>query len=181
VITTTNPVKMRLVSNPYMRRVGLAPLIVAISFGWLFVILWGAVSAYAFSYNNYWATVLGGSTTAFAALLAYMSFTLVRDGLREYVLELTESEAVLQVYDRWHKKRSTFMILLDDVAYAEYYPYSDSSCLILHAPYYQMEVPLWPLGEHGQDVIDYLAGRGISVVNVQNDDPIPEQPFHNFT
>jgi hypothetical protein len=172
---------MRLVSRPYMRRVGLLPLIVAISFGWVFVILWGGVSAYAFSYNNYWATVLGGSTVCFATLLAYMSYTLVRDGMKQYAFELTESEAVLQVYDRWRKQHATFMVLLDDVSYAEYYPYSDSSCLILHAPYYEMEVPLWPLGEHAQDVIDYLAGRGIRIVNVQSDDRIPEETFQKFT
>lgn len=150
------------------------PLIIAISFGWLFVFIWGAVSIYAFSYNNYWAAVLGGSTVAFGTFLAYMTFTLVRDAFQEYVFELTDTEAVLFVHDKLRKKRSTVMILLDDVRYAEYYPYSDSSCVILHAPYYEMEVPLWPLGEHGQDVIDYLSGRGIRVVNVQTDDRIPE-------
>jgi hypothetical protein len=68
------------------------------------------------------------------------------------------------------------MVLLDDVSYVEYYPYSDSACIIMHACHYEMEVPLWPLGEHGQDVIDFLAGRGIRIVNVQTDDKVPE--FH---
>ncbi len=40
--------------------------------------------------------------------------------------------------------------------------------------------PLWPLGEHAQDVIDYLSGRGIRIVNVQSDDRIPEQTFQKF-
>ncbi len=66
------------------------------------------------------------------------------------------------------------MVLIDDVKYAEYYPYCDSSSMILHTSYAQMEVPLWPLGSRGTDVLDYLIGRGVRVVNVQSDDPIPE-------
>ncbi len=66
------------------------------------------------------------------------------------------------------------MVLLDDVSYGEYYPYGDSACVILHAPYCQMEVPLWPFGERGRDVIDFLTGRGIRVVDVQSDEQIPE-------
>lgn len=174
MITVPDQVQLRFVSNPYLRRVGLLPLIVAISFGWLFVLLWAAVSIYAFSYNNYWATVLGGSTCAFAGFLTYMTYSIVQDAFQEYVFELTDSEAVLNVHDKLRHKKSVFMVLLDDVRFAEYYPYSDSSCVILHTPYYEMEVPLWPLGERGKDVIDYLSGRGIKVVNVQSDDRIPE-------
>jgi hypothetical protein len=166
--------RLRFASSPYINRVGLFPLIISISAGWVFVILWGAVSIYAFTYNNYWSVVLGASTLAFASFLGYMSYSLVRDAFQEYVFELTESEAVLYVHDKMRHKKSTFMILLDDVRYAEYYPYSDSSSIILHAPYYEMEVPLWPLGRHGQDVVDFLSGRGINVVNVQSDDRIPD-------
>ena len=103
-----------------------------------------------------------------------MSYTLIHDAFQEYIFELTDTEAVLLVNDKLKHKKSTFMILLNDVRYAEYYPYSDSSCIILHAPYYEMEVPLWPLGAHGQDVLDFLTGRGIRVVNVQSDERIPE-------
>jgi hypothetical protein len=37
-----------------------------------------------------------------------------------------------------------------------------------------MEVPLWPLGEQVKDVIDFLDGRGLRIVNVQSDDAIPD-------
>ncbi|HEY9776752.1 MAG TPA: hypothetical protein V6C81_23515 [Planktothrix sp.] len=174
MVSTPGSTKLMLVSNPYTRRVGLFPLIIAISAGWVFVFLWSAVTAYAFWYNNYWAVVLLASTLAFASFLTYMSYSLVRDAFQEYTFELTDSEAILTVLDKLKHKKSMFMILLDDVKYAEYYPYSDSSCIILKAPYYEMEVPLWPLGERAQDVIDFLSGRGIRIVNVQSDDPIPE-------
>lgn len=174
MITTTESGSIRLVSNPYGQRVGLVPLLVAVVFGWVFVLLWGAVSVFAFAYNSYWASVLAASTCAFGGFLAYMSAQMVRDGFREYVFELNDSEAILQINDKLLKKKTTCMILLNDVRFAEYYPYSDSSCVILHAPYYQMEMPLWPLGNRANDVIDFLIGRGIRMVDVQSDDPIPD-------
>lgn len=169
-----NPVQLKFNSRPFSRRAGLMPMAIAIVVGWIFVALWLAVAVYAASHNAYWSTTLIASTLAFAAFLGYMSFTLIHDACKEYIFELTESEAVLFVVDKLLKKEHTDIVLLDDIKYAEYYPYTDSACVILHAPYKEMEVPLWPLGEHGADVIDYLGGRGIKVVNVQSDDPIPE-------
>jgi len=92
---------------------------------------------------------------------------------REYVLELTESEVVLVIIDRYAKKKTTQMLLLDDVIYAEYYPYPDSSTIIYHTEYALMEVPLWPMGDRGQDVVDFTEGRGVRVINVQSDESIP--------
>ena len=65
------------------------------------------------------------------------------------------------------------MVLLQDVLYAEYYPYPDSASIILHTAYSHVEVPLWPMGERGVDVVDYIAGCGIRVMNVQFDDKVP--------
>lgn len=150
------------------------PMTISVSVGWIFVVLWSLVTIFAFAHNIYWATVLAGSTAAFGTFLAFMSGTLIHDAFIEYVFELTDSEAVLFITDKLMHSRTTKMVLLDDVKYAEYYPYRDSSCVILHAPYTEMEVPLWPLGVHGQDVLDFLGGRGIKVVNVQSDDRIPD-------
>jgi hypothetical protein len=109
----------------------------------------------------------------FAFFLGALTFGLIRDANRDYQLEVNETEVVLVVVDRLKHKQSTQMVLLDDIQYAEYYPYSDSASVILHAAYFEMEVPLWPLGGHAQDVIDFLAGRGVSIMNVQFDDKVP--------
>ncbi len=53
--STQSPIKLTLLSNPYKNRVGLLPLSIALTFGWLFVIVWGAVSVFALSHSNYWA------------------------------------------------------------------------------------------------------------------------------
>jgi hypothetical protein len=105
--------------------------------------------------------------------MGYIAYRLLVDSKRQYVLELNASEAVLTVLDNLHRQKSTQMVLLDDVKYAEYYPYPDSASVILHAPYTMMEIPLWPLGQQSQDVMDFLAGRGIAIVNAQFDDRIP--------
>jgi hypothetical protein len=146
----------------------------AIVVGMCFMVLWLFVAVLTFQYNMYWSIIIAGAACAFSAFLYMMAYTLVRDSKRRYTIEITDSEVVLNVFDGLSKKSCTQMVLIDDVKYAEYYPYCDSSSMILHTSYAQMEVPLWPLGSRGTDVLDYLIGRGVRVVNVQSDDPIPE-------
>lgn len=174
MVTSMHPVRMRLESGSYWNRVGLFPMGISLLFGWVFVCAWLIVCTWLFRYNPLWSVTIGASTLLFAFYLGIMSYKIIADAYRDYTFELTEDEAVLSVMDRLKKKQSTQMVLLDDVKYAEYYPYRDSASVILHAPYADMEVPLWPMGKHGQDVIDFLEGRGVTVVNVQSDDKIPD-------
>ena len=162
-----------LTSLPHKRRVGLLPLCTAIGVGWAFVIMWLTVAVIALWEWPAWGILIGLSSITFGALLTLFGIGLIRDSRREYRLEITESEVVLVVTDRTAKKRGTQMLLLDDVTYAEYYPYHDSSSIIFHTAYMQMEVPLWPMGDRGQDVVDFLDGRGVRVINVQSDDLMP--------
>ncbi|MBZ0188239.1 MAG: hypothetical protein K8F91_18460 [Candidatus Obscuribacterales bacterium] len=161
-------------SDPRVKKVGAGVLSVALAIGWVFTVLWLVVATFTLPYNIYWAFVLACTALAFGFLLTFMSYTNFRDGRRSYMLELTGQEAVLTVVDRLEKKRSTQMVLLDDIVYAEYYPYQDSKSIIFHTPYARMEVPLWPLPNRGQDVVDFIIGRGVKVVDVQGDDPIAE-------
>jgi hypothetical protein len=167
-------VGLKLVSNPYTNRTGLIPLGVAIVLGWVFVLLWCMIAAVAFTQNMLAGAMLLFSLSAFATFLSFLTYTMVRDAYRDYIFEITETDAVLLVIDRLQHKRSTQMVLLDDIKYAEYYPYRDSASIIFHAPYIEMEVPLWPMGGRAQDVVDFLDGRGVRVVNVQSDEPIPD-------
>jgi len=174
VVASVNPASLRLVSGPYGRRVGLIPMTIALTLGWIFAGLWLSTAIFILPYNLIWSLVLTASTTLFSVYLGFVTYTMIADCFREYVLELTETEAILSVFDRLRKRRSTQMVLLDDIKYAEYYPFSDSASIIFHAPYTDMEVPLWPMGSRGQDVVDFLDGRGVTVVNVQSDDDIPD-------
>jgi hypothetical protein len=118
--------------------------------------------------------LLIGWVAVFAAFLGSLTYSMFRDACRRYIFEITDTDAVLTVEDKLKRSRSIEMVVLDDIKYAEYYPYTDSACIIFHTPYLQMEVPLWPMGAHGQDVVDFLGGRGVKVVNVQTDDKIPD-------
>ena len=149
-------------------------MITIVGIAWAFVLMWLCVAVWVFQYNQYWSVTLTASTLAFAAFLGFMTHKMVRDGYRDFVLEISDCEAVLSVVDRFEHKRSTQMVLLQDIKFAEYYPFQDSACIILHTAYADMEVPLWPLGTNGVDVVDFLAGRGVKVVNVQSDDKIPD-------
>jgi len=120
-----------------------------------------------------WGIMIVLSTLAYCAYLGAAGYKIFADCRRKYILELTATEAVLSVIDQSRKKQSTKMVLLSDVNYVEYYPYQDCASLILHAPYADMEVPLWPFGPQAQDVIDFLEGRGVHVINVQSDEKFP--------
>ncbi len=174
MVSSLDSVHLKLVSGPYWRRVGLWPMALIVGVAWFFVISWLFVAFYVFQYNIFWSLTLTGSTLAFAAFLGFLTSKMVSDSFRDFVLEITDTEAVLSVVDRLRKKRSVQMVLLNDVKYAEYYPYQDSASIILHADYTQMEVPLWPMGTTGRDVVDFLSGLGVRIVNVQSDDKYPD-------
>jgi hypothetical protein len=152
----------------------MVPLVFALTAGWLFVCLWSALAVFVFAHNAYWALILSGSTTTFAAFLLWLTVTTVVESFTNYTFELTNSEAVLTTYNRLRKRTKIWMMLLDDITFAEYYPYRDSSCLIFHAPSGEMEVPLWPMGARSEDILDYLRGRGIKIINVQSDECFPD-------
>ena len=162
-----------LTSQPHKRRAGLFPLCTAICLGWAFVAMWLTVAVVALWEWPAWGVLIGLSSVTFGALLTLYGIGLIRDSRREYLLELTDSEVVLVVTDRKAKKKGMQMLLLADVTYAEYYPYNDSASIIFHTNYSQMEVPLWPMGDRAQDVVDFLDGRGVRVINVQSDDCLP--------
>lgn len=164
---------MCLTSGSYSRRVGLWPMSIGLGLGWFFSLIWLMVSVWTFAYNPYWSILIAASTVAFLVLLSLMTYRLIIEAHCRYVFELTSDEAVLNTYDQLRHRHSTQMVLLNDVKYAEYYPFSDSACIILHTQYASMEVPLWPLGTQAQDVLDFLDGRGTTIVNVQSDDLIP--------
>ena len=168
-----NPIFIRLASNPFRNRTGLIPLVVAVGIGWVFVGLWTFVACLTFQYSAPWSILVACTAAAFGGILFLMTLGILADANREYQYELNATEAVLTTFDKRSKRKKIKMILMDDVKYAEYYPYLDSACIILHSPEFDMEVPLWPLGEHSEDILDFLKGRGISVMNVQMDDSIP--------
>jgi len=174
MVTAKPQIAIKLFSKPYSKRTALGPLMVAVSVGWIFSLLWLFTGIFALLHNFYWGLILLASTFGFSLFLGLMTYSMVRDAYRSFVFELTDSDAVLYVHDKLRKRKSMQMVLLDDVKYVEYYPYRDSSSMILHTSYTQMEVPLWPLGEQVRDVIDFLDGRGLRIVNVQFDDVIPD-------
>ncbi|MCC7528378.1 MAG: hypothetical protein IT342_07645 [Candidatus Melainabacteria bacterium] len=174
MVTAKPQIAIKLVSKPYSTRTALAPLIVGVVVGWVFALLWLCTGILALLNNIYWGLTLLASTFGFSLFLSFMTYSMVQDAYRSFVFELTDADAVLYVHDRLKKRTSTQMVLLDDVKYVEYYPYRDSSSMILHTPYAQMEVPLWPMGEQVRDIMDFLDGRGLRIVNVQFDDAMPD-------
>ncbi|MFN8553452.1 MAG: hypothetical protein U0103_18400 [Candidatus Obscuribacterales bacterium] len=174
MVATFPSVGMRVVSGPYFKRRGLVPLLIGLTLGWIFVCIWAAVAVFLLSNNWAWSFALFASTFGFAGFLCSLTYQVFCDAFKTYTFELTDAEAVLLIFDRLRKKKRVQMVLLDDVKFAEYYPYLDDSSVIFHAPYADMEVPLWPMGLHAQDILDFLKGRGVRVINVESDEKFPD-------
>jgi len=170
----TSRTGIKLISDPNAQRSAVVPLAVGIGLGWAFIAIWAVVACVAFIKSPLWGLLLLASLAAFATLLGFLSYFMLRDSCRDYIFELTDADAVLTVVDRLRRRKAMKMVLLEDIKYAEYYPYRDSACIILHAAYTKMEVPLWPMGSRGQDVVDFLLGAGVRVVNVHSDDKFPD-------
>jgi hypothetical protein len=174
--TVTTGVKLK--SKPYKKRSGLIPMTIALAVGFLFSCLWLITAGWLIlqpaNELRIWGIVIAMCTLAYCGYLSLCAYRLMGDGKRAYFVELTDSEVVLNVVDHLHHKRGTNMVLLNDVKYAEYYPFPDSASVILHTSYASMEVPLWPFGSQAQDVIDFLEGSGVRIINVISDDPIPD-------
>ena len=166
--------KIKIDSCPGIKRVGTGAVWAAIGIGLLFVALWMIVAIGVIPYNIYWSAVLALAASAFGSLLTFMAYSIIRDGKRRFSLEINDSEAVLVVQDMMHNKKSVQMVLLKDIEYAEFYPYRDSATIIFHSSYTKMEVPLWPFGNQIEDVLDYLDGLGVRIIDVQSDEPLPE-------
>lgn len=151
---------------------------IAVVVGFTFSILWLVTAGWLILQPamdlRIWGIVIASCTLLYCGYLSLAAYKLMGDGRRDYMVELTDSECILNVVDNLHHKHAMNMVLLNDVRYAEYYPYPDSASVILHTPYASMEVPLWPFGSQAQDVIDFLEGSGVRICNVQSDDPIPD-------
>src|SRR5271170_7113569 len=86
VISSLNPVRMRFVSRPYWCRTGLWPMACIVGMAWIFVIMWLFVSIWVFQYNIYWSVTLTASTLAFSCVLGFMSYKMISDSFRDFVL-----------------------------------------------------------------------------------------------
>lgn len=102
---------LTLASRPGKCRPGLIPMGVALAVGFLFSGLWLTVSACLIIEGNFdhviWGSLTGLCTLLYCFYMGYMAWKLLSDSRRDYLLELTGSEAVLTVVDHMNRKKST--------------------------------------------------------------------------
>ncbi len=171
---TQDKVELTLTSRPPLRRHGLVPLFIALSVGIVLSLMWFTVAIFVFFHHHIIGFILAITALGYASYALLIGYRMISDMNQHFKLELTPSEIILTTFNVKKQKKYFKMLLLDDIKLGEYYPYSDSACIILYTGYAEMEIPLWSLPLNGQDVVDYLLGRGIKIVNVQFDDKIPE-------
>jgi hypothetical protein len=149
------------------------PVFWGIALGYLMVATAIIAGFLAYAHNYYFALSLFFIGLAFACCLGFLIYNLMREMFCDYILEINNQDAIFSKIDNWQNKRTDQLLLLTDIKYVEYYPYQDSASIIFHTSYIDMDVPLWPMGSHAQDILDFLEGAGIKVINVQSDESIP--------
>ena len=168
------PEHLTLVSDKDSCNRGMAPMLLGICFGWIMVAAAILISCLAFAHIQYFALSFILPAFIFALFLIANTYNLIRQSNCDYVFEITNHDAAFCKIDRLQRKKTMELVLLSDIKYAEYYPYLDSASIIFHTAYADTEVPLWPMGKHAQDAVDFLVGAGVKVIDVQSDEAIPE-------
>ena len=163
---------IRFLSGPHRLRAGTLPLCVGLGLvmAYCVSVLWVVVAYNLFAVNIYIALILSTSIVGFLLFSTLMARAVIKDMTRRYELEVNPSELVVTSYDRGGKGKS-IMILLGDITYAEYYSWTS---MIVHTDYKTFEVPLWPLGNRSRDLVDYLIGHGVNVIDIEEDGELPE-------
>ncbi len=174
MLDTSLRTELTFYAKPPLKRIGLIPFAVALIIGVVLSMMWLVVAIFVFFHNHLIGLILGLTAFSYASYAFLISYGLIQDMNYSFRLELTPSEIILTKYNTKKQKKYFKMLLIDDIKIGEYYPYSDSASIILYTSYTEMEIPLWPLNHNGQDVIDYLTGRGVKIVNVQFDDKLPD-------
>jgi len=165
--------KIKLVSNRKGCYQHVIPMLWGTGIGYIMVGTAFFGSYLVLQHNSYLALSLFIPALAFAILLGVVAYRLIADILCDYTLEISAEDVVFSKYDRLRKKQTNQLALLSDIKYVEYYPYQDSASIIFHTNDLDIDVPLWPLGGHVQDVVDFLTGAGVRVIDVQSDESIP--------
>jgi hypothetical protein len=168
------PMYIKLVSDRNNCYWNMMPMILGIGLGWLMVAGGLFAASLAFAHNQYFACGLAAPSFIFALYLIFNTYNLIRQSNCDYIIEISDHDAAFSKIDHWQKKKTNQSILLADIKYAEYYPYLDSASIILHTSSSDIEMPLWPMGKHARDAVDFLTGMGVKVVDVQSDEAIPE-------
>jgi hypothetical protein len=168
------PMHIKLVSNRDSCYRSMVPMMWGIGLGWIMVGAGVLAGSLAFAHNQYYSLGLVVPAFIFALYLIFNTYNLIRQSTCEYIIEITDHDAAFSKIDHWQKKKTNQSILLADIKYAEYYPYLDSASIIFHTSYSDIEMPLWPMGNHARDAVDFLAGTGVKVIDVQSDEAIPD-------
>lgn len=165
--------KIKLVSNRQDCLKKARPVFWGIAYGYLMSLTIILTAIFTFKYNFYLPLALLITGIAFSLFLTFYIYRTIKEASCDYILEITGQDAIFTKIDSRNKKRTDQLLLLSDIKYVEYYPYQDSASIIFHTPYIDMDVPLWTMGEHVQDVLDFLKGAGIKIINVESDEAIP--------
>lgn len=169
--------KLRFVSRPFERRVGLIPVTIAIAISWLIVAMAMFMSLAYVKVASFFGPFTVVASIALAVYLSFLTATWIKQSHMRYELEIGETSIKLIAYDKKSNRREEEEIDLQDVLQAEYYEARDVASLLLRGRVRDLDIPLWSFDPHEEEqIVAYVRVRGVRVIGIPVD--LPEQANH---
>lgn len=162
--------RLKFISRPHERRVGLIPLTVALLLAWI-IAGFGIVSAaYAIKASAVWGILSLGIVVALMSYIVFITFQMFAGGKESYELTIDGDFISLTTLDELKRAKNIQQISLDDIELAEYYEPRDTCNLLLRGRAREVEIPLWSFGPEAETkIVNYIRNRGVKIIGIPND------------
>lgn len=116
--------------------------------------------------NTLWSLVILAVTLAFGAYLYFATARLIKHNRRRYEIVADNRSIDLIETNRAGEIVRESHVDVDRIDSAEVYSYADENVVVLRSGQDAVEIPLWPFGSFGKELIRALKSSGIPVSQV---------------
>ncbi len=168
--TTIQKNKLRFVSRPYGKRIGLIPMALAILFSWPIVAISYVIATSELGRYKVWGSVSLLLVGLFAVYILFLTLRLIKESRFQHELTIEGDHVSLIIFDQRDGAVRRQQVSLKDVISAEYFEPRDTSSLLLKGNGQALEIPLWSFGpESEKKIIDRVRAMGVKIVGIPND------------
>jgi len=162
--------KMRFVSRPYQKKMGLIATAVAVLFSWPIVAISYVIASSELGRYKIWGPISLLLVGAFATYILILTYRLIRESRCQYELTIEGDRVSLTTIDQQDGSANRQQVSLSKVISAEYFEPRDSSSLLLKGDGTALEIPLWSFGPESESkIVAYVRALGVNIVGIPND------------
>ena len=168
-MNTTSPKRIRFVSRPCFRRIGLIPMTVAIVLACTLVALDILRSTLFLDYSKLWSFISVFPVLGLAACAVILTLRFIQEG-KQHELQIDGDSIILSTFDERQGTKDKEQISLKEVFSAEYFVPLDTSSLLLNGSSNSLEIPLWSFGPDAErEIVGQIQARGVQILGIPTD------------